>query len=308
MDLTQERVGGRLPFIDPPAIERRFVSQSVQTDARASASCESWDEERVAKEKELAKAQALLQDENRQLEAELGRVRAQLREARAAAESRDLERPDLYKTLLAKDENISALEGALKSALEAGARRRDEGDRFEYVLACNGQTGSIPRSVLASDPDSLLCKMYSGEWDYARDAAGRALITCHPKRWAAVLEYLANGAAPAERNPLLLEQARHWNLMGLVGALEALTPGVIVTNDSDSKGFRARGNVRFSHGKAWHKWWYIKGYFRSASGSLVGYRSDVGRRLPGGYGSSGRDLVGYEGNQGLLHVHSASSQ
>jgi hypothetical protein len=275
MDLTQERVGGRPPFIDPPAIEREFASQSVQTDARASASCEAWDEERVAKEQELAKAQALLQDENRQLEAELGRVRAQLREARAAAESRDLERGDLYKTLLAKDENISALEGALKkytSRREAGARRRDDSDRFEYVLACNGQTGSIPRRVLASDPDSLLYKMYSGEWDYACDAAGRALITCHPQRWAAVLEYLATGAAPAERNPLLLEQARHWNLMGLVGALEALTPGVIVTNDSDSKGFRARGTfvsvmerlginariLRYAFAAPQDRWWAIE--------------------------------------------------
>jgi hypothetical protein len=66
----------------------------VQTsDACAGASCEAWDQERVAEEKERAAREALqtsvanlLQDEKEQLEAALGRARAQLGKAHAAAD------------------------------------------------------------------------------------------------------------------------------------------------------------------------------------------------------------------------------
>lgn len=137
-------------------------------------------------------------------------------------------------------ETIAGLRNDLERTREAVGRCTNDRERFRYVLALTGQEGSIPRSVLASDPDSHLCKMYGGEWDYARDAEGRALITCHPQRWAAIVEYLATGAVPAERDPALLAQARYWNLQGLVDGLEALVPGVTVTDDADGKGFTAR--------------------------------------------------------------------
>ncbi|GAQ86309.1 hypothetical protein KFL_002820050 [Klebsormidium nitens] len=135
---------------------------------------------------------------------------------------------------------VSGLLEDSKKHREECRRSEKERERFHYVLACNGQEGSVPRSVLASAPESLLYKMYSGDWDYARDDQGRALITCHPQRWAAVLEHLATGAVPAERDPLLLAQARHWNLQRLVEGLEALDPGVTVTNDADLRGFKVR--------------------------------------------------------------------
>ncbi|GAQ81719.1 hypothetical protein KFL_000890080 [Klebsormidium nitens] len=167
---------------------------------------------------------------------------------------------------------IARLEEEMRRRREAGARCADERDRFEYVLALNGQTGSISRSVLASDPDSLLYKMYGGDWDYARDNEGRAIVTCHPQRWAAVLEHLATGGVPAERDPLLLEQARHWNLSRLVDGLEALNPGVIVTNDSDLMGFTVRctfttltkqmstgtKSTRLTFSAPQGRWWAVK--------------------------------------------------
>lgn len=164
---------------------------------------------------------------------------------RVGAIGRELE-DEKQKVIEAKRETeertayIAQLKEELRRTREAGALCADEKDRFEYVLALNGQTGSISRSVLASDPDSLLYKMYGGDWDYARDEEGRAIVTCHPQRWAAVLEHLATGGVPAERDPLLLEQARHWNLTRLVEGLEALNPGVIVTNDADLMGFTVR--------------------------------------------------------------------
>jgi hypothetical protein len=188
-----------------------------------------------------------------------------------------LERARL-ETFTAKEENISALEGALRSALTGGRHAAKRRGRATVLYVATGKRGSlrsrsvpvrsVPRSVLASGPDSPV----QGEWDYARDAVGRARdITCHPKRWA--LECLATGAAPAKRNPLVLEQARHWKLKRLVGALEALNPGVIVTNDSDSEGFKAWGTfvsvmerlginggiIRGTLAAPQDRWWAIEG-------------------------------------------------
>ena len=131
-------------------------------------------------------------------------------------------------------------EAETRRTSNAGARCASERERFEYVLAFNGEVGSVPRSVLAADQDSLLYKMYGGDWDYARDKTGRALVTCHPQRWAAILEHLTTGAVPAEWDPQLLAQARHWNSSRLVDGLEALSPGVVVTSDPGSNSFKAR--------------------------------------------------------------------
>jgi hypothetical protein len=49
------------------------------------------------------------------------------------------------------------------------------------------------------------------------------------------MEHLATGTVPTDRDQRLLDQARHWNLERLVQALEALTPGVTLTNDPDGK-------------------------------------------------------------------------
>ena len=172
-----------------------------------------------------------------------------------------------------KASRIAELEKELTHAREAGARRADARERFDYVLACSGQAGSVPRSVLASAPESVLFKTFCGEWDYARDKEGRALITCHPERWAAILEHLATGAVPAERDPLLLEQARYWNLSRLVEGLEAKFPGVVLLENDESH-FKVVGtftNVmeRFSTGQkglslsfsaVGGRWWVLKAY------------------------------------------------
>ncbi|GAQ82078.1 hypothetical protein KFL_000990280 [Klebsormidium nitens] len=201
-----------------------------------------------------------MEPEAAEMEASLkgGALQAQivaLREELAKVEAKVTERESRNEVLLSKlsalqkemsdkeresKRELSVLQDALQSSREAGAQYEIERERLHYVLAANGQEGSVPRSVLASDPDSLLYKMYCGEWNYARDEKGRALITCHPDRWAAIVEYLATGAVPAEKDVPLLAQARYWNLRGLVKGLEALIPGVCVKSDSDSKGFKAQ--------------------------------------------------------------------
>ena len=163
-----------------------------------------------------------------------------LKDSRSEAEQLQAHNASLSQELSKSQERVASLEADLENARNAQERCEGERERLEYVLASNGQEGSVALSVFAADRDSLLYKMYSGDWDYPRDSRGRALITCHPDRWAAILEHLATGAIPERRDSLLLAQARYWNLQTLVNGLEALIPGVTVVADPDGQGFRAR--------------------------------------------------------------------
>jgi hypothetical protein len=58
---------------------------------------------------------------------------------------------------------LEKAERALEEAAMAGVCKSQEGNRFHFVLASTGQAGSIPRSFLESEPESLLSKMYNGE-------------------------------------------------------------------------------------------------------------------------------------------------
>jgi hypothetical protein len=171
----------------------------------------------AAKEEELAAKEGQIEGKKKEIKRLLSLVKA-------AEEERD-----------GSKEAQANAERALSEAGVAGSRRSHDETRFHFIQAGTGQVGSIPRSYLDLVPESLLTKMYNGEWDYARDEQWRALINCHPEQWAAIMEHLATGTVPTERDQRLLDQARHWNLERLVQALEALTPGVTLTNDPDGK-------------------------------------------------------------------------
>jgi chromosome segregation ATPase len=116
----------------------------------------------AAKEEELAAKEGQIEGSKKEIKRLLSLVKA-------AEEERDE----------SKEAQANA-EGALSEAAVAGSRRSQDETRFHYILAGTGQVGSIPRSYLDSVPESLLTKMYNGEWDYCRDEWGRALINCHP--------------------------------------------------------------------------------------------------------------------------------
>ncbi|GAQ86311.1 hypothetical protein KFL_002820065 [Klebsormidium nitens] len=220
-----EQTTGQAPSLEPGTVADAKLVTAVSTLAAAS------------------DVKALGQ-QNENLRARVAVLAKEKADARSEADTLQAENAALRQEMSEKEKGfmkeVSELEEVLEKQREACRRSEDERERFQYVLACTGQEGSVPRSVLASAPDSLLFEMFYGECDYARDDQGRALITCHPERWTAVLEHLATGAVPAESDPLLLAQARHWKLNRLVEGLEALISGVTVTNDEEDRGFKAR--------------------------------------------------------------------
>ena len=102
-----------------------------------------------------------------------------------------------------KDAENGTLQAALAAAREAAARDDDERERFQYVLACNEQTGSISRTIShpIRSPCSTPCNAACGEWNAPARRTGAPLsrLTCHPDRWAAVLEPLTTGTVPTEQ-------------------------------------------------------------------------------------------------------------
>ncbi|GAQ83824.1 hypothetical protein KFL_001630210 [Klebsormidium nitens] len=228
----------------PPLVQPTITQNKIKECACVSEKVE-WEAIDQARTKLITK----LECEREKLAADLGSARAQQSAAQAAAEESRARSVDLeahvaqlcaaleveMRGCRAKAAQIRRLETSLDDARDAGARREEERARFHYVLAPNGQTGSISRTVLASAPDSLLYKMYCGDWEYPRDENGRAIITCHPDRWASVLEHLTTGTVPTEPDSRLLDQARYWYLGRLVRGLEALYPGVVVLNDPDAE-------------------------------------------------------------------------
>ncbi|GAQ89201.1 hypothetical protein KFL_004960110 [Klebsormidium nitens] len=272
--ISSEGLGGQRPFpeqavplessvVQPVAVEaleqselkaelkalRKFVKLAcvaLRAETARSAEAQAAAGEARSKTVVLQARVAALSEELAQARAQNDVIHANLVALRTAMLERETE----------SERTIAGLEDELRRTCEAVGLCENDRERFHYVLALNGQEGSLPRSVLASDPESHLYKMYGGEWDYARNAEGRAIVTCHPHRWAPIVEYLATGAIPAERDPALLAQARYWNLQGLVNGLEALTPrglfrSVLELEDSLSPGgllggFMERASINLS--------------------------------------------------------------
>lgn len=165
--------------LSPAPFSDSSISPSDQppnTENEIQIACVSQKVEGEGIDEESGKLITKLQHEREQLAADLGTARAAAEES--CARSRDLEaqlarlRASLEEETRehhAKAARIEKLEAALEAARDAGARRAEERARFHYVLAHNGQTGSVSRTVLASDPDSLLYTMYCGDWEYPRD-------------------------------------------------------------------------------------------------------------------------------------------
>ncbi|GAQ91242.1 hypothetical protein KFL_007500020 [Klebsormidium nitens] len=186
----------------PPPLSIQAPSEPITLANARSCACDS-EAERAGEEKEKTALRELvekLEREKERLTTNLAATRARLSVELAAAEGRrahcgrvvaqlaqlrtELREEQRVRTedVAQKDAEIGTLQAALAAARDAGARRDDARERFHFVLAYNGQTGSVSRTVLASDPDSLLYTMYCGEWEYPRDENGRAIITCHPDR------------------------------------------------------------------------------------------------------------------------------
>lgn len=130
---------------------------------------------------------------------------------------------------------------AMEEAGHMSARRSSETDQFTYcVRGSEGQhmQGSVPRSIFDAELDSVLARMYSGEWEYAKDDRGRALVNSDPVHWPFILNWLSFGAVPDPScvSPAFLAECRYWQLDQLLEQLDAAKPSAAhAVNDVETK-------------------------------------------------------------------------
>ena len=102
-------------------------------------------------------------------------------------------------------------------------------------------SGSIPRHIFLAEPDSALAHIYNGEWQYAVDESGRALINSNPEHWPIILDWLSFGARPAKPTPAFIAECEHWRLSRLLAAMEpkrneiSLDPGATASELPSAK-------------------------------------------------------------------------
>lgn len=72
----------------------------------------------------------------------------------------------------------------------------------------------------------MLARMYNGEWEYAKDNRGRALVNSDHHHWPLILNWLSFGAAPDPScvSPAFLAECRYWQLDKLLEQLDAAKP------------------------------------------------------------------------------------
>ena len=177
-----------------------------------------------------ATPQQLLAPDQRQLLAQMseqlaGSIRAQkeaaCKEVRAACEKEERRKcKQLEDTARQEQEQLVKLnEKALQEAGEMAARRKQDSQQFMYTVRGHVTpelSGSIPRSTFEAEPNSVLNKMYNGDWAYATDGQGRACINSAPAHWPPILSWLSFGSVPAEPTTAFLDECKYWQLDNLL--------------------------------------------------------------------------------------------
>ena len=113
------------------------------------------------------------------------------------------------------------LEAALAESKQMSALRDVHTKQFRYIArGCEASSGSVPRQIFEAEPGSLLNRMYNGEWEYAKDDTGQALVNSSPAHWACILDWLSFGCVPIQPTQTFLAECRYWQLSNLLAQIE----------------------------------------------------------------------------------------
>ena len=170
-------------------------------------------------------AEAASQRKSKQAHEKLQQAYAQLQDSSAAAQamhdSKVQELTAQHSTELAE---LQTQHAAQATEWEAALARHDSDSKlFKYaVRGSSGPhlSGSVPFSIFQAEPNSALACTYNGEWQYAKDREGRAVVNSDPENWPVILNWLSFGAIPSTPTDSLLAECRYWQLDRLLAAIE----------------------------------------------------------------------------------------
>lgn len=96
-------------------------------------------------------------------------------------------------------------------------KRQQDSNQLKYIIRGQESTsGSVPCSLFGAEPNSVLNKTFNGEWAYATDDEGRAVINSSAAHWPLILDWLSFGAVPASPTDAFVEECGYWQLDNLL--------------------------------------------------------------------------------------------
>ena len=169
------------------------------------------------KEKEAACEK--VQQESAQLRKDIEAIKVEWRHQTAAAKAD-------HDTAMAQ---LTAKHAAEAKVWESALVRHDsESKLFKYTVRGSSgplHSGSVPRSIFAAEPTSALARMYNGEWAYAKDEQGQAVVNSNPNNWPIILDWLSFGAVPKSPSDNLVAECKYWQLDKLLAAMNVQENG-----------------------------------------------------------------------------------
>ncbi len=103
------------------------------------------------------------------------------------------------------------------------ARRNSDSNLFTFNLrgfeGCQ-LSGAFPRQIFQAEPSSVLAHVYDGEWEYAADEKGRAVVNSKPSNWLIIMDWLSFGTVPERPSAELISECRYWQLDRLLAAIK----------------------------------------------------------------------------------------
>ncbi len=113
------------------------------------------------------------------------------------------------------------LEAALAESKQMSALQEANSKQLTYIVrGCKSSSGSVPRQIFEAEVGSLLNRMYNGEWEYAKDATGQALVNSEPAHWGIILNWLSFGTVPCQPTHEFISECKYWQLNRLLKEIE----------------------------------------------------------------------------------------
>ena len=177
-----------------------------------------------------AEREAVRQEVQDACDKEHGRKRKQLEDAAQQEREKLLKQHEeaMTATEQERDKLVKQHEEAMAAAQEMAVRRTRDSKQCAYIIRGNSQlSGSIPCQIFEAEPNSVLNKVYNGEWAYAVDEQGRACINSDPAHWPLILNWLSFGSVPSQPSDAFIAECKYWQLDNLLAKIQQQRPAPV---------------------------------------------------------------------------------
>ena len=190
------------------ALEARFKTDLQYAFSTTRWECEAQRQQMqdgvdAVRSKHIEQVQALQTQHIKELDSTFRRVRedhqAQLNQMKASWEADRSGQTAKFEAERSKWQRlVQQLTADRQEIATLAMRRQHDSKQLQYIIrGQEGTSGSVPCQLFGAEPNSLLNKIFNGDWAFATDGQGRAIINSNPAHWPLILDWLSFGACPA---------------------------------------------------------------------------------------------------------------